>query len=135
MGTMTEDQLIEAVLRIRAASAEALTAKQMHDALVAEGATVEFGQVKKAASKAAKRAPAGDASVPALPTPPPTGPSKKAEKKEGVQAAALKAGELAMFTALKGLHQERWMVAQHGEERQTKAFIDMTAASAISGGG
>jgi len=130
----SEEDLIASVLRVKSASSEQLTAKQVHEALTAEGITADFAAVKKAASKAAKRAPA-ETALPAAPVPAPTppAPSKQDQKRATAQAEALKAGELAMFTALKELHQERWMVALHGESRDTKAFIDRAAAFAIAG--
>ena len=133
MGGVSEEDLIDSVARIKLASADALTAKQVHEALTSEGVVVDFSAVKKAASKAAKRTPAAlpPAPVQALPEAP--AQSKSELKKANAKVEALKAAEVAMFTALKALHEERWMVALHGEQRDTKAFIDSAAAGAISG--
>jgi len=128
----SEDELIDNVLRIKG-TAPGLTAKQVHEALTAEGVSVEFSAVKKAASKAAKRLPAQLPDAPPAPEPVPTAPSKQEQKRANAQAEALKAGEHAMFTALKGLHEERWMVALHGDSKDRKSFIDRAAACAISG--
>jgi len=58
MSRLSEEDLIDSVARIKLASADALTAKQVHEALTSEGVVVDFSAVKKAASKAAKRTPA-----------------------------------------------------------------------------
>eukprot|EP00322_Chrysochromulina_rotalis_P002407 CAMPEP_0115852980 /NCGR_PEP_ID=MMETSP0287-20121206/13272_1 /TAXON_ID=412157 /ORGANISM="Chrysochromulina rotalis, Strain UIO044" /LENGTH=295 /DNA_ID=CAMNT_0003307051 /DNA_START=12 /DNA_END=899 /DNA_ORIENTATION=+ len=129
---LSEDALIESVIRIKAASSMPLTAKEVFDTLVAEGAQVELSQVKKAASKAAKRTTTLPEARVLVPTAS-AGPSKAEAKKAQAQADALKAGEVAMFSALRELHQERWMVALHGESKDTKSFIDHAVASAISG--
>lgn len=133
----TEEELIQNVIRIKSASVEALTVAQVHAALVAEGVQVELASVKKAASKAAKRMPsAASAACHSGLYPPAAIPmaSKKELKKEAAIADALKAAELAMMTAQKALHQESWMVALHGTQEETKAFIDRAAKLAISGG-
>ena len=51
---MDEEALIDAVIRIRSASAEPLTAAQVHKALTDEGANLEFSAVKKAMLQGSK---------------------------------------------------------------------------------
>jgi len=132
-----EEELIESVLRIKLASSTTLTAAQVHAALTAEGSGATFAQVKKAASKAAKRAPTAGADVQAaaLADPPkPDAPRSKQElKKSAALEEGLKSAQVAMMGALKALHAERWMVALHGRPQDTKDFVDRAAALALSG--
>lgn len=129
----SEEELIESVIRIRLASTVALTAAQVHTALVAEGVETSLAQVKKAASKAAKRTPttaaAAESAVPARPD----APSKQEIKKAAAIEEGLKSAQVAMMAALKSLHAERWMVALHGRSEDTKDFIDRAGAFALSG--
>jgi len=131
--SLCEDELIEAVLRIKRASEEPLTAAQVHAALAAENVTCELKEVKKAASKAAKRAPPTTTAATESEPPKPQAPSKQSLKKEAAMATALKSAEMAMQWAQKAYHEESWMVALHGNTEETKAFIDRAAACAISG--
>ena len=63
-----QEELIDAVMRVKAAAQGTLTAAAVHAALEAEGLAVSLAQVKRAASKAAKRGPAPHAE-PAPPRP------------------------------------------------------------------
>ena len=128
-----EEQLIEHVVRLKTATPE-LTAGQVHAALLAEGVDVELAAVKKAASKATKRMLAAPPAAPVpVPAPPnAAAPSKQESKRATAAAEALKAAEVAMMTAQKALHQERYMVAMHGAEADTKGFVDKVVALAIS---
>lgn len=128
--SLTEEELIDAVIRVKSASEDTLTAAQVHAALTAENVAVELKDVKKAASKAAKRTPT-TATIASEPKP--QGPSKQALKKDAAMASALKSAEMAMQWAQKALHEESWMVALHGNTAETKAFMDRAAACAISG--
>jgi len=106
---MDEEQLIEAVLRVKLTGVDS-TPTALHAALVAEGHEVELSQVKKAASKATKRAArAGTLESAPAPAPPaasraPTAnESKKQAKQEKQAAAELKAAQAAMMEAQRKL--------------------------------
>ena len=103
---MDEEALIDAVIRIRSASAEPLTAAQVHKALTDEGANLEFSAVKKACSKAAKRMPPGNpaATTAAAASEQPARMSKKEEKLAKAAAGALATAETVMMMALQRLH-------------------------------
>jgi hypothetical protein len=134
MADMDEEALISRVLSLRAASTEPLTAAQLHAALTDEGLELEFSAVKKAASKAAKRAPetmAASAS-PAPETGPPT-TSKKAEKAAKATAEALKAAETLMLNTQKRLQNRHLLNAAGGTLPTDKAFIERAALRAITG--
>ena len=134
---MDEEALIEAVLRLRAASAEPLSVAQLHAALVAEGADAEMGPVKKAASKAAKRAAAAGTApeVPAAAAEASANPSNKELKAAKAAADSLKAAEGCMMKAQKRL-QNRHMLSrsalESGEDLD-KAAIERAVKRAISG--
>jgi len=103
---MDEEQLIQAVMRVKLAGAE--TTAAVHEALVAEGISVELSQVKKAASKATKRAAkadaASEASKPAAPAATESATSsKKQAKQEKQKAEELKAAQAAMMEAQRKL--------------------------------
>ena len=128
-----EEDLIERVLAIKSSSVDPLTAAQVHAKLTTDGVQVELSQVKKAASKAAKRVPTTLPAAPVAVPAPAAGISKQEAKRAAVATDALKAAELAVMTALKSLHHERWMVALHGTAEDTKAFLDRAAKQAICG--
>ena len=120
MAELTEDQLIEAVLRVRESIGN-VSAGQMHAALTEQGVKVTMPQVKKACSKATKRVgvPAAQATAPAAE--PPAEPSAaKLAKQEAKQkakmkadAAALKAAENDMMEA-----QRKLRVARSGSKEE-----------------
>jgi hypothetical protein len=141
---MDEEALIAAVLRIRAVSAEPLSVAQVHAALVAEGADVEMGPVKKAASKATKRAAvagagagagAGGAGAPPAVQPEALStqkPSNKELKAARAAAESLKVAESCMMKAQKRLQNRHLLNASGGEELD-QAAVARAVSRAISG--
>jgi hypothetical protein len=128
---MDEEALIDAVVRVRSASAEPLTAAQVHKALTDEGVgALEFSAVKKACSKAAKRMPPVDPAAAASEQP--AKPSKKEEKAAKAAAGALAAAEGVMMNALKRL-QNRHNLNSRTEVSADKAFLERAVQRAITG--
>lgn len=140
MPALDEEALIEAVVRIRTAGE---SAAQVHAVLTAEGVEVSLSDVKKAASKAAKRMgglPAAASKQQAAPAPAaaPANPEKaaKAAKKAEKQAnAELKAAEQDMMQAQRKLRAAKsgnsdGAVTIDGDVQQ---FIQAIAMRALSG--
>jgi len=123
---MEEEQLIEHILRVKS-DGKASTNTEVHAALQAEGLAVELKDIKKAASKAAKRgvlpAPTAAAPAPAAEVPAPV--SAKAAKKAAMQeknaAAELKAQEAIMMET-----QRRLRTAKSGGGLSEKVHIEGT---------
>jgi hypothetical protein len=133
--------LIDAVIRIRSASAEPLTAAQVHKALTDEGANLEFSAVKKACSKAAKRMPPGDhpaATTAAAASEQPTEPSNKEKKLAKAAAGALATAETGMMMALQRL-QNRHTLNSNASLSPAflaladRAFLERAVQRAITG--
>jgi len=137
--TLSEDELIEAVIRVREALG-AVSASAVHAALTEQGVKVTLPAVKKAASKATKRvgAPATKAESDPVAAPPAPSAAKlckqeKAEKaKLKADAAALKAAENEMMEA-----QRKLRAAKSGSEAITisgtaEEFIQKVTAVALA---
>lgn len=124
---MDEEQLIEHILRVKS-DGKASTNAEVHAVLQAEGlAGLELKDIKKAASKAAKRGvlPAPTAAAPAPATEEPAPVSAKAAKKAAAQeknaAAELKAQEAIMMES-----QRRLRTAKSGGGLSEKVHIEGT---------
>lgn len=136
----TDEELIEAVIRVRLSGA-AESAAQVHAALEGEGLAVTLPAVKKACSKAAKRtgstgAPAAPA-APASSEEPPT--SKKKEKAAAKQIssaqAMMKAAEQSMMDCQRKLRLAK-AGAKHGEvtiSGTMEEFMQYCTMKAITG--
>lgn len=141
MPALDEEALIEAVVRIRTAGT-AESAAQVHAALTAEGVEASVSDVKKAASKAAKRV-GGLASKQQAPAPAPAAapvnPEKaaKAAKKAEKQAnAELKAAEQDMMQAQRKLRAAKsdnseGAVTIDGDPQKFIQAITMRALAAV----
>ena len=122
---MQEEALIEHILRVKAAGAGANA--EIFAALQAEGLAVELKDVKKAASKAAKRGvlPPVPTVAPAPATEEPAPVSAKAAKKAAMQeknaAAELKAQEAIMMES-----QRKLRTAKSGGGLSDKVHIEGT---------
>lgn len=127
---MDEEALIEAVLRIRASSGEKLTAALVHEKLAAEGVVVELSALKKAASKASKRAPQS-IEAPVQSTAKGSGKELKAAKKA---AELLKVAASTMMKSNVRLRDRHMLSTYHSEPpADPKAFIEQAVSRAISG--
>ena len=141
---MEEEKLIEAVLRLRVEAPEAETAAQILAALEAEGhGDLCLGAVKKAASKATKRAgpppqkPAAPAAAPEISSEAKAERNAKAKAKaEKLKAAELKAAENAMMDAQRRLRIAKGSGDDGGAvqvQGGIELFIQQITTKALSG--
>lgn len=128
-----EEALIQAVLRLRVEAPD-LTAAAAFAALEVEGMKVTKGDVKKACSKATKRAPPPKEKPASTEPQVPVASSAKQAKLAKAAAAELKAVETAMMQEQKRLR-ERWVDDGQGRAPPTesKAFIQFATGRALSG--
>lgn len=137
---MDDEALIQAVIRVRNAHLQNGSAAQVNAVLTSEGHDVSLQQVKKAASKAAKR---GALEKPAArPAPEEVASEAKVAKDKKAKAVAaklasaeLKACETAMMDA-----QRRLRAAKAGDKDEqvtitgsVEAFVQQITARAIAG--
>ena len=133
-GVMDEEQLIDAVVHVRA-SKEGATAADVHATLVADGhAELTLSQVKKACSKAGKRQGKAGAAPAALAPVDATNYTKKELKAAKAAESAMKAAETHMMAANRTLRlamgEDEMMAAVATAERGEK-FIQMVTQRAL----
>lgn len=118
MPTLDEEALIEAVLRVRQAGAATAAVAEVHTSLVDEGYEVTLSQVKKACSKATKRAGGLTATAPAAAPPLNLPSAKQLAKQEKAAAAKMKADASALKSAENEMMetQRRLRAARDGSE-------------------
>ena len=128
---MDEATLIAHVVRLRAATE--MTAKEVHAALTAEGATCTFGEVKKACSKASKQGLTSMEPVMA-PTAAAVPSEKQAAKAAKAATSTMKAAESHMMDTCRRLRlamgDDEYSAAVATSDRGEK-FIQSVCATAL----
>jgi phosphotransferase system IIB component len=132
-GSMTEDELIENIIRIKS-SGKASTNAEVHAALQAEGLAVELKDVKKANSKAAKKGLTATATAQVEEQVVVTTNSKKQEKAAKAAVDMMKAAETDMMDKCRRLRialgEDEYAAVAATQDRGEK-FIQSVVARAL----